>query len=285
MYKSLMPSLIGIEADLGRSIELAQHHGYEGVDARMNSVADLIEEQSLDWLRDEFEKASVRPGYCSVLPGRVSVDESEWQQGVDQLPSLAKLAQALGYSRAVTVVLPFHEMLTFDENFDLHVKRLKQVAPILADHGISLGLEYVSPKTRRAGYEHPFIYDMKGMLKLCEATGAQNIGLLLDSFHWYCAGESTTDITRLKQEQVVVVHANDAIAERSIEEQVAFERDLPGASGVIDLAGFFKALQHINYDGPVTCEPMNKVLNNMEDDEAAALVSEALNRVMPPGTN
>jgi hypothetical protein len=41
---------------------------------------------------------------------------------------------------------------------------------------------------------------------------------------------------------LVVVHANDALAGRSLDDQVAFERELPG---VIDPEGFFQAFMMV----------------------------------------
>ncbi len=107
------------------------------------------------------------------------------------------------------------------------------------------------------------------------------MGVLLDSFHWHCAGEHVADIEDLTNEQVVVVHVNDAIANRSIDDQVAFERELPGDSGVIDLNGFIAGLRHIGYDGPITAEPMNQSLSaqptEQKLDRTAAAVRGLVN--------
>ena len=43
-------------------------------------------------------------------------------------------------------------------------------------------------------------------------------------------------------------------------------RDLPGATGVIDIAGFLQALEAIGYDGPVTPEPFKKELSELPSD-------------------
>jgi sugar phosphate isomerase/epimerase len=52
-------------------------------------------------------------------------------------------------------------------------------------------------------------------------------------------------------------------------------RELPCATGLIDLAGFLSALNEIGYDGPVRAEPFNQTVNHMPKDEAceAAAVS------------
>jgi len=151
---------------------------------------------------------------------------------------------------------------------------------VLADHGLSLALEYVSPLTRRAGHKHPFVYDMTGLRELCRASGQANVGLLLDSFHWHCAGEAVTDIEALSAKDVVVVHVNDLLADRPIDQQVVTERALPCETGVIDMAGFIGALDMIGYDGPVTSEPTHPKWRGSDPDQAAAELAKSMDKMM-----
>ena len=278
MYKSLNAPMVGIHADVSETIELAAQNGFGGVDLALRGHAERFE-AGADRLRQAMAAVGVRAGCCSLLPGTVSVAQEEWDAGVAELPRLAALAARLGFTRAGVVVLPFHETLAFDEAFDLHVTRLRQAAPVLADHGLSLGCEYVSQLTRRAPYEHHFVHDMKGMLELCRATGCDNVALLFDTFHWHCAGETLDDVEALKAEQIVCVHVADAPAGRTLDEHVAFERAMPGQTGVIDLKGLSHVLEAIDYNGPLTCEPFVK-LTDLPPGEAAQEGSAALDTML-----
>lgn len=280
MFKSLMADMIGIDVDPLGAIDLARRYGFSGVDLRLDKQEQRIREIGAERLRRAIEDAGLRPGYCSILPGKVSCDEKTWQDGIARAPALAKLAEQLGYTRTATVVLPFDDELAFDSFFGLHVDRINQAVPILADHGLSLALEYVSPATRRAGHKHPFIHDLKGLRKLCRATEYTNVGLLLDSFHWHCAGETVADIEALSEDEVVVVHVNDLIAKRAIEKQVVNERALPCETGLIDLAGFIGALDKIGYDGPITSEPTNPKWSDTDPDKAAAALAGSMDKLM-----
>ena len=171
-----------------------------------------------------------------------------------QLPALAKVAAALGVRRTATWIAPASDELTYRENFAFHVERLRPAAAVLANAGVWLGLEYVAPKTSRLRKKHEFVHAMEQMAELCRAVG-ENAGFLLDSWHWYTARETAADVRRLRPEQVVDVHVNDAPAGVEIDDQLDNVRDLPGATGAIDIAAFLSALQHIGYDGPVMVEP------------------------------
>jgi sugar phosphate isomerase/epimerase len=278
MFTCLGPGLIGLALDPLATIQVAARHGYQGVDLPIPAIADAGP------LREALAATGLRRGCAGgLLPGKTTVPDAEWDAAVAELETRAARAAALGFTRSTSVILPFHEGLPFAENLALHRRRLHQVAPVLAAHGIRLGLEYVSQQTRRALYPHHFVHDLAATLDLLAELDQPTLGLLLDSFHWYCAGEGTADIDALRNHQVVVAHLNDAIAGRSLAEQVAFERELPGASGMLDGAGFLRALERIGYDGPVTAEPMNETLKLLPVDERAATTLAAIQAVMSAG--
>ena len=120
-------------------------------------------------------------------------------------------------------------------------------AAILAEHGIRFGLEYVGPKTLWDSKQYSFAHTMEQMGELCRAIG-DNMGFLLDSWHWYTSHETVADLRTLSADQVVDVHVNDAPVDVAIDEQVDNVRDLPGATGEIDIAAFLGALQEMGYD-------------------------------------
>ena len=71
---------------------------------------------------------------------------------------------------------------------------------------------------------------------------------------------------------------NDAPAGIPVDEQMDGSRELPAATGVIDLKGFLGALVKIGYDGPVRAEPFNRQLNAMPNEEAMAATAAAMKK-------
>ena len=86
---------------------------------------------------------------------------------------------------------------------------------------------------------------------------------------------------RLRGEQVVHAHVNDAPPGVPIDEVVDMERLLPGASGVIDARGFLAALGEIGFDGPVIVEPFNADVRALPPPERVAAVAASLAAVWP----
>jgi sugar phosphate isomerase/epimerase len=104
------------------------------------------------------------------------------------------------------------------------------------------------------------------MLRLGAEIGP-NVGLLVDCWHWYTSHGTIADLKSLEEKQVVYVHVNDAPRDVEVDKQIDNVRALPGETGVIDIAGFLRALKEIGYDGPVIPEPFKANLKDLPDDE------------------
>lgn len=120
---------------------------------------------------------------------------------------------------------------------------------------------------------------MDGVLKLCDAIGTENVGLLLDSWHWYTSHGTVEQIRGLRSRQIIYVHINDAPQGIPVDEQRDNVRRLPGETGVIDIVGFLRALREVGYDGPVTPEPFDGRLRSLPIQEAVRKSGEAVSRV------
>jgi sugar phosphate isomerase/epimerase len=119
---------------------------------------------------------------------------------------------------------------------------------------------------------------MAEMKDLIAEIGTGNVGLVLDSWHWWHAGDTAADILSLKGSDVIAVDLNDAPAGIPKDQQVDNRRELPCVTGVIDLGAFLNALNHIAYDGPVRAEPFNQAVNKMGKDEACEAAATALKK-------
>jgi sugar phosphate isomerase/epimerase len=269
MFKNLSPGAIGIRnCSLTDSIELAAKSGFGGIDFSIREAAELVESQGLDHLKGLFEEAGVRPGQWG-LPVRW-LDQEEWQQDLEDLPQLAALGRELGCTRTATWCPPGSDERPFDENLRWHIDRFRPIAEILAEHGCSLGIEFIGPKTSRMRRKHEFIYTLEGMMDMAAKIGTGNVGLLLDAWHLYTSGGSIDDLDKITAKDVVTVHVNDAPEGLAVEEQIDNDRRLPMETGVIDLPGFMRKLVAMGYDGPVTPEPFSKRINAIEDPLQAA---------------
>jgi sugar phosphate isomerase/epimerase len=267
MYKTLSPWAIGVKSDsLEAALAAAKTGGFDGLEVSAGQLADLVDQRGAATVMKMFADARVRPAAFG-LPVDWRTTEENWRRDLEQLPRLAKAAASIGIDRSFTWIMPGSNDRPLDVNRRFHIDRFKPIAQILAQHRIRLGLEFIGPGTLRDTFKHPFIHTMSDMLAMGREIGP-NVGILLDCWHWYTSHATLDDLRQLKAEQVVYVHVNDAPRGVEIDQQIDNVRDLPGATGVIDIAGFLRALQQIGYDGPITPEPFKKDLADLPNDEA-----------------
>ena len=263
---SLNPGAIGVKTTQAQLLSIAVEHGFEAIIPFPKELAKMDKAQIGD-LKQEMRSKDITWGSAS-LPLQFRNDEATFQKDLKALPALAEAVQRAGGTRMNTWIMPTHKTLSYLDNFKEHKKRLRQIGRIIGHFGLDLGLEYVGPKTLMARDRFAFIRTMKEVQALIEAIGLANVKIQLDSFHWFCAGESVADLLTLSKDDIVTVDLNDARAGFTADEQLDGKRELPLGSGVVDLKGFLGALVQIGYDGPIRAEPFNQPLRDMPDQEA-----------------
>ena len=267
---------IGVKANQVQAIELAAKHGFESVAASPTELAALSDDENEALLGSLNSKGLVWGS--SGLPVDFRKDNSTFKKGLQELPRLAAALNRAGIHRMGTWIAPAHDELTYVQNFKQHATRLRECAKVLQDNDIRFGLEYVGTPKSRHSKRFPFLHTMRETAELHSAIGVSNMGFVLDSWHWYTARETADDIRTLSAEQVVGCDLNDAPKGLAIDEQIDNQRELPMATGEIDVKSFLVALIEIGYDGPIRAEPFNKELNQLDNDAACRQTAESLHQ-------
>jgi sugar phosphate isomerase/epimerase len=269
---------IGVKASFRETVELALKYGFEGIDPDAGYFSGLTDDD-LKKLLDELRGKNLKLG-AAGLPVDFRKDAAAFSEGLKNLPAVAQLLEKAGVARVSTWIMPCSDTLTYLQNFRSHASRLRECAAILKDHGQRLGLEYVSPKTLWRSQRHPFVHTLSEIKELIVAIGTGNVGVQLDSWHWFNAEETGEDLLSLRNEDVVTVDLNDAPAGIPLDKQVDSSRELPAATGVIPVKTFLDALRKIGYDGPIHAEPFNAALRAMPRDEACAATAAAMKKAL-----
>ncbi|TWU57062.1 Inosose isomerase [Rubripirellula tenax] len=271
---SLRCGSVGVNVNQATAIDLAIRNGFEAVTPESHDLAKWSTDER-DQRLGRMKQANLRWG-AAGLPVEFRKDETTYQNDLKELPRLAAAMQVAGVTRVGTYLMPCSDDLTYTENFRVHADRLRECSKILGDHGQRFGMEYVGPKTLWTSKRYPFLHTMAETKDLISAIGLDNVGLVLDSWHWYTAGETAAVILALSNDDVVACDLNDAPTGLEVDQQIDNQRELPLATGVIDLKSFLKSLVAIGYDGPIRAEPFNQELAAMDDEPAAAATAKAM---------
>ena len=270
---AFVPGSIGIKADQGRSIELAAKYGFESVQPfgpqlLNEGVGRYVEELQSNNLKWAAARLSIS------LRG----DEDTYSSALAKLPQEAKALKQAGVTRVGTAISSSSDTLNYLDNFKLTSRRLRETASVLEDHGLRLGLEYLGTKRLWTARRHAFVHSMKECQQLIAEAGKSNVGLVIDSWHWWTARDTIDDIMKLSNSEIVSADLNDA--PRGIERELQYDnqRELPATTGVIDAKAFLGAFMKIGYDGPIRAEPFNKRLDDMDDEQASETTAAAMKK-------
>jgi sugar phosphate isomerase/epimerase len=278
MFKGFSSGLLGFgDRALKEDIPLAAKYGYAGIEF---NIAREARNDPLE-IRDLLEKNGLRPaGFGLPVDYRSSVETFE--DDMEKLPAYCAFAQKVGNKRCITWIIPWSDTLDYKTNFDLHKARLTRVARILEEYDIHFGLEFVGPSSERKNKKYEFIHNLDMLMELLQAIGTSNLGILMDVWHWDMAGQTAGDFKKIPDGKwITLVHINDAPLGIPVDEQKDLVRELPGATGVLNITGFMRGLLDLNYDGPVFVEPFYAPFKTMPFEDALKASKAAMDKVWP----
>ena len=267
---------IGVKASAAEALDYAAKYGFDAIDADGKYLAGLPP-GDVARLLDTMQSKKVAWAMAG-LPVDFRKEEGAFTESLKTFPDYAAGLKRAGVTRCTTWITPASSDRTYLENQRTHARRLREVAGVLQDNGVRLGLEYVGPKTAWSAQRFPYVHTMAEMKELIAEIGRPNVGLVLDSWHWYTAGEAKKDLLTLRGDQIVSVDLNDAPAGVPVDQQIDSKRELPAATGVIDARSFLGALKEIGYDGPVRAEPFNEAVRKMTPDQAIRATKAAIDK-------
>ncbi len=273
MYTSLMAGAIGIKGlSLEESIDLAANSGFDAVWFDIKEAKTLADQHGVDHVKDLFASKGVKPGGWGA-PVRWQ-DDAQRDTDLEALKPLAELGVALGNPFTTTGIMPGTDEREFDDQYAYIIERLRPFAEGLKASGVSLGIEFIAPKTLRNRFKYEFVYSMPQMLQLAADAGTGNIGVLFDIWHHYTAHGSVEELDLLTTDNVFVVHVNDAPTGLEIDEQQDLSRTLPMETGVIPATAMMRKLAAIGYAGPVIAEPFSARINEIAGTDPKAAATE-----------
>ncbi len=250
-------------------VRFGAREGFHLMEASSRGLINFVADDPAA-LRTLLAENGVTPIHCGWSAGLRS-SRADFEAALPRTAEEMAFVTQYG-CRGGTLVLPFrHEANAPDPDEADTLDRIGQIAALAAAHDLRVVLEFVGLHIPDAP-PHTY-HDLPATLALLAQVGRPNVGVLLDSYHWYLSGGTTEQIAALPEGMPLFVHINDAPPGdvMTLDDSM---RLLPG-EGVIDLNGFLSAIAARGYDGPVSVEIFSARLRAMEPREAARLAYEA----------
>jgi sugar phosphate isomerase/epimerase len=163
------------------------------------------------------------------------------------------LAQALGVPRFV--IYDYVDARPKRDDYEVAAERLVLLAVLAAPYGVRIALEFIAG-SRLLG-------SLSTALLVIRRAAQPNVGLCLDTFHFYAGVSKPEDLDQLRPGEVEHVHFHDVPGAVPRELLVDADRIPPG-TGVIPLARIVDALRRIGYAGALSVELFDPVIQKSD---------------------
>jgi sugar phosphate isomerase/epimerase len=267
--------LRGATLTLEQKASLAHEYGYAGLDFGLGEAEALA--GGAGAARALFARYGVEPSTIGgVLNADLVAPDDAFDGALRRVPEHARAAAALGAARTGTVLVN-RTMRPKEELWPVVVDRIRRVDRALAGTGVRLGVEFLGVRTLHPERPYAFVGSMAEANALLDEAGARNVGLTLDSYHWYAAGDTPDTIRQTPAERFVLLHVNDA-KDVPREQLLDADRLLPG-EGVIPLVDWLQAIDRTGFDGFIGVEVLGPRLAALDAEACARVGMESLRRL------
>lgn len=128
------------------------------------------------------------------------------------------------------------------------INSVNALANIGEKYNIKLAYEYL-------GFPDTSVNSFSQCYDIVRTINRDNVGIVLDCFHFYASGSKIEDLKEARAEKIFVFHINDC-KDLPLNTLQDSDRLWPG-DGVIPLDKIFNSLKLINFDGVATVELFN----------------------------
>jgi 2-keto-myo-inositol isomerase len=240
-----------MQCDTEEFIEICAQAGFREVELRDSKVEAYLVDHSCKELRAVLRKHGVHVATLNSLEYFSLVPEENFDFMLKKAEYMMTLCQLIGCDTLVSVPSKNPHHLPLSEIKSRTVQRLQRLADLGNRYGVTVLFEPI-------GFDFFSIRKPLDGLDIVEEVENQEVGLLIDTFHFYVGESTLDDLEKVPPERISFVHFHDA-ADRPREELRDEDRLYPG-EGVIDLDGFCRVLRDKGYEGPLSVELINPKL-------------------------
>ena len=197
MYKILNTRGLGIGGRQNELIELALTYKFDGVEIDMEDLLGRHDALGKEFACQFLKSAKQLDLGTFRLPINFGASEDAFKKGVGKIETILSLASELGAKRCFVELETNSPTDSFQENFDTHQTRLKEVAEIFSTLDIKIGVYLKAVGAEEVDGQFKFIQTAEEVQKLVTAVGHENLGVCLDMFEWQAGGGTVDQVKAL----------------------------------------------------------------------------------------
>lgn len=259
-------------SNLVKDLELCDKHGYDFIEIRtMDKLPEYLKDRSIDELADFFTTHHIKPLAFNALVFFNNRDEAGYQEIIKEFKEMMEAGKKLGVQYVVAVPLVTEEKILKSDIRKSCVEVLTELSDIAEPYGMKIAVEFV-------GHPQCTVNTFGQAYDIVEAVNRDNVGLVLDCFHFHAMGSKIEDLKNADGSKIFILHMDDT-EDFPIGLLTDEDRLWPGL-GAIDLDGILSTLKEIGYSNVASVELFRPEYYQLDAEEAIKTAKETTVKVV-----
>ena len=234
-----------LTADLATDIAVAGKAGFDFIEIWAAKLFGYLESGGLVAVRRDLARAGVGVAALNSVERITFNDPSGHVRMLEDFRRFCRIAEVLRCETIIVVPSPRPPRVSAETIAVESVRVLRELSRIAKPYGVRLALEFL-------GFRDCTVNSLGQCAAIVERAARPNVGLVLDSFHFFAGGSSIASLCEADPRKIFMVHVNDVEPAPRATLHDAL-RLLPG-EGVLPLPAILSALKGIGYEGKFSVE-------------------------------
>ncbi|MFV0387204.1 MAG: sugar phosphate isomerase/epimerase family protein [Pyrinomonadaceae bacterium] len=260
-----------MHANLATDIEAASVAGYDLLEIWAPKLRAFLKANTLQDLKQLLWDNRIEPYSINSIEHVTFRNTDEYERIKLECSELTSIAGEIGCPHVVVVPGKLPPGKGKDDVVVESVRVLDELGKIAAKNGVSLAFEFL-------GQTDCSVQTLELASEIVNAVGSENIGLVLDTFHFYAGNSTLESIQEIDPKKLFIFHINDA--ENLEREQLTDANRLYPGKGILPLKEIIVALKNIGYDWMVSVEIFRPEYWEMNAFEVARKARDATIEVL-----
>lgn len=260
-----------MRASLVEDIEAASAAGFEYLEIWAAKLRQFLKKGTTAELKSLLKARGVKPYSINSIEHITFRDAEKQLALLDECEELCRIAAEIDCPYIIVVPSPLPDGQGRDEVIAESVRVLTQLSLIAAHYRVALAFEFL-------GQANCSVQTLALADEIVKEVARENVGLVIDSFHFYAGGSTIESINALDPARLFIFHINDAedLPREQLEDR---HRLLPGL-GILPLKEIVAALERINYNRTASVEIFRPEYWERDPTQLAIDVRAATMRVL-----
>jgi 2-keto-myo-inositol isomerase len=232
-------------SSLEKDLMYCEKYGYDFIEIRIDKLKEYLTRHSAEELAGYFKKSKIKPFAFNGLEEFSYRAPDAFKETTEDLKLVCSLSDMLDCKMVTMDPGSVPERFMCDKIEHDTVLVINELLETAKPYGMKFAFEFCgSPDCSVNTYGQAY--------KLIEAVNNENVGIVLDLFHFWAMGSQLHDLEKSDVNKIFMVHIDDS---ESYPTGTATDADRvwPG-EGAIDTVRIMKALVDLGYDGVFSLE-------------------------------